>query len=270
MEWIDKMFSEFVEDQARLVEMQHPGAENHDIYDKRLTEPDPQKFKEYRDPPYSMYFYYVRVNNSGRLVIDHYFYANGDEDDPTTWEPIRYDENVLRGLVTRLANNARPTGPKKPPRIGKGNFNKTPWVRKAYVAIFLEEANWNLRKKPSDGSESAITFIVEEGNKVGLPNHSFFDAIDLAITMPIRRPRPGGPTEDTRSAIVFVNHMKRDEDGIDLGHEDPNNSKYEKQEFVFKLIVNVNAEMPDDPPTVFIIDPGGTNEGPPLPPPPEL
>ncbi|HMG48545.1 MAG TPA: hypothetical protein VK614_13940 [Allosphingosinicella sp.] len=260
-EWIDTLFADFVDEQMKLAESKYQGAKNYNIYDKRLTEPNTDLWLT----PHSMYFYYVRINADGRLVIDHYFYVKGDLSNPHSWQKINYDEEILRDIITKLAKNARPivqAEPRErdPPRLRKGDFKKTKWCRKSYIAIFFDEGNWSLRKKPKDETESAVTFIVEEGNKKGLPNHSFFDAMDLDITMPIRHPRPGGPTEDKRSAIVFVNHMKRDEDGNDLGDEE--------QDFVFKIIVNVNAEMPDDPPTVVIIDPGGTNDGPPLPPPP--
>lgn len=265
-EWIDTLYLEFIKEQGRLAKQEHQGATNHDIYEKRLTEPDSSLWKTYRLTPHSMYFYYVRINADGRLLIDHYFYVDGDVTDPKTWEKIPHKEAGLRELVTRLAINARPIvqdEPREriPPRLRQGDLKKTKWRRKSYIAIFFDEANWILRKKPTDGSESVVTFIVKEGGKVGHPNNSFFDAIDLAIPMPIRHPRPGGPKQDTRSAIVFVNHMKRDEDGNELGNEE--------QDFVFKIIVNVNAAISDDPPTVFIIDPGGTNGGPSVPPPPD-
>ncbi|HYI47887.1 MAG TPA: hypothetical protein VEX35_05415 [Allosphingosinicella sp.] len=267
LEAIDVFFSHFVQDQAKAAADKFNGTPNHDIYEKRLTEPDPQKWKTYRETPYSMYFYYVRINADGRLVVDHYFYVTGHPDVPATWSKIPYNKTGLTTLVGTLARNARPIREevprvRDPVRLRKGNFNKGKWIHKSYIAIFFDEANWSLRKKPTDGSESAIAFIVKEGNKVGLPNYTFFDAMDLEVEMPISYTRPDGSTTDKRSAIVFVNHMKRDEEGNDL-------IKGDIQDFVFKMILNVNAEATDDPPTVVIIDPGGSNEGPPIPPPPE-
>jgi len=240
------------------------GAINHDIYEKRLTEPDADLWPEFRLTPYSMYFYYVRINSDGRLVIDHYFYVDGDEIDPKTWKPIPHNEQGLRDIVTKLAMNARPlrkgdTRLRNPGLKKKGNFARTKWDRKSYIAIYFDEANWSLRKKASGSGESAVTFVVDDGVKRGTPNHSFFDAIDLKITMPINR-KPFGRT-DERSAIVFVNHMKADEEGRELGDD-------ERQEFAFKIILDVKSDVADDPPTVFIIDPGGENGGPSVPPPP--
>ncbi len=269
---LDKYISQFREDQQ-----QQAGGTNHDIYEKRLTEPDSTKWERYRLTPHSMYFYYVRINSDGRLVIDHYHYFDEDETNDNKWKEIPYTEEGLQDLVTELALNARPllkdaTRIRKPPLIAKGNFNKTQWKHISYVAIFFDEANWSLRKKAPGSGEAAVTFIVDDGVKKGTPNHSFFDAIDLPITMPIRRPRQDGPTEDTRSAIVFVNHMKGDDNGRDLGKDAAGNdlSTKEYQKFEFKMILDVEAEMPDDPPTVVIIDPGGENGGPSVPPPPVI
>jgi hypothetical protein len=259
MESIDVFFREFTDFQNREADGQ--GLTNHDIYEKRLTEPDTSLWPDHRLTPYSMYFYYVRINKDGRLVIDHYFYATGGKDHPENWTMIPHEEEGLRNLVKALALNARPRvrpEDKDPPRAATGNFNKAKWRTKSYVAIFFDEAHWTLRKKGPGSGESAVTFIVKEGNKVGTPNHSFFDAIDLAINMPIG----DGPEEDTRSAIVFVNHMKADEAGRDLGED-------EDQPFEFKIFLDVRMQAPDEPATIVIIDPGGTNGGPSVPPPPE-
>lgn len=256
-----QLFRQFKADQEQIA--RDAGGINHDVYEKRLTDPNADKWPKFRLTPHSMYFYYVRINMDGRLVVDHYFYVDGDRYDPKTWKPIPYDEQGLTELVTKLAINARPSvqvADKNPRRDASGDFGKIPWRHISYIAIYFDEANWTLRKQAAGSGESAVTFVVREGNKVGSPNQSFFDAIDLPITMPIRRPKRGGPTEDERSAIVFVNHMKADEDGNDLGPKD-------NQKFVFKMILDV-ASASDDPPTVIIIDPGGENGGPSVPPPP--
>jgi hypothetical protein len=265
---IDMYYSELVKLYGKIAEEKYQGAKNHDIYEERLLIPEWKRFKY---QPHSMFFCYVRINRDGRLVIDHYFYPNIDENG--NWMPIPHDKEELCKLVKKLAINARPIRRHKPYRvrnpkqIGKGNFKKTPWDRISYVAIFFDEGHWRLRKRPKDGTKSAITFVVDGDGKSGRPNHSFFDAIDLDVEMPVGT----SGDKDTRSAIVFINHMKRNEKGDQIGGEKPrrpNEPKKETQNFTFEIIVNVEAEMKDDPPTVFIIDPGGDNEGPPLPPPP--
>jgi hypothetical protein len=249
-EAIDLLFTQFVDQQQEFAAL--TGETNWDIYQHRLTEPDPSKYPEYRKTPCSMYFYYVRVDWDGGLVADHYFYANGDEADPSTWQPILFDRQGLTDIVTKLARNARPSGGYlNPPRLSENHFKGIKWRYKSYIAIFLDEALWSFRKQGS--GDAAVTFVVDEGTKKGTPNHSFFDGIDLSI-------RPSGPTGDERSAIVFVNHMKGDDSGRDLGDK-------ENQHFIFKMIFDVKFSTGQDAPMIVIFDPGGDNEGPPLPPP---
>jgi hypothetical protein len=92
-----------------------------------------------------------------------------------------------------------------------------------------------------------------------MENHTFFDALDVPVTMPIRNPRPGEAIEDERSAVVFINHLKADDIGNDLGAG-------AGQFFQFKMFFSVKFADGTDGMTV-VLDPGGTNMGPPLPPP---
>jgi hypothetical protein len=252
---VDDFFWQVIEEQERYTEQQLH-AKNHDVYEIRLTD---KKWDNFKLTPYSMFFYYVRVNRDGKIVIDHYFYTQGKE--------IPYEEKGLTELVRDLAINARPRVKpwlKNPKKGREGDFKLTPWDRISYIAIFFDEAHWKLRKKTKPPTlESAVTFIVNEGTKQGTPNHTFFDAMDLKIMMPIGgKLKPGDPTEDERSAIVFVNHLKRNEDGDDLGKDGT-----EKQSFTFKMLLDVTNDF-GGPPTVIIVDPGGENEGPGVRPPP--
>lgn len=232
------------------------------IYQKRLTNPE---FPRFAGTPHILFFYYLRIDMDGRLRVDHYRYVDGDVLDPATWQPIEYSESNLREIVTRLAKNARPGGPrpKRPPRDRDVNFENLEWNRKCYVAIYIEEANWKFHKFPVDNSAIMFVTTTQDGT-VPAPNFSFFDAIDFEIEMPITRPRRNGPTSDSRSAIVFVNHLKRDAEGNALGGD---NGEPEEQKFEFKMFVKVNFSQGDSAPMTVIFDPGGTNMGPPVPPP---
>jgi hypothetical protein len=227
------------------------GKINHDIYEPRLGTPN------FTDVPRCMFFFYLRVDTDGKLTVDHYFYVDGDKNDPETWQEIPYYAKDLNDLVQRLAVNARPlrkgdSRVRDPEREAAHNFQGPDWTRRSYVAIFLDEANWKFHKFPD--LDSAVVFITEEKNgKKGTENHSFFDAIDLPIEMPIA----GGPAKDTRSAIVFINHMKGDEAGADLGDG-------VREFFQFKMFVDVTFASGPGVPMTVIFDPDGTNLGPPL------
>jgi hypothetical protein len=240
------------------------GAPNHDVYEQRLTDPN---FPAFKAVPHMVYFYYVRVDNDGRLRVVHYRYVDGDINDPNTWQPIEYSEARLKPIVELLAKNARPGAPRprNPEPDPDENFENIEWNRKSYVAIFIDEANWKFHKFPHQ--DSAVVFITEPKNGVtGTENHAFFDAMDFEITMPINDPNAPVAQFDERSAIVFINHMKRDERGTDLGHGLPP-GETEEQFFQFKLFLDVAFATGSGVPMTVILDPGGTNMGPPVPPP---
>lgn len=227
------------------------GAPNHDVYERRLAAGIPG----FTAVPHSMHFYYMRIDRDGRLRVAHYTYVDGNPADPDTWQPIEYSEARLRPLVETLARNARPSGLKNPPRDPEENFQNIVWRRKSYIAIFLDEAHWKFHKYPAQ--DSAVVFITEPKNgKTGTQNHSFFDAMDLELDMPIN----GGPATDKRSAIVFVNHMKGDEQGNDIGDG-------VEQFFQFKMFLDAAFATGQAVPMTVIFDPDGTNMGPPIGPP---
>lgn len=227
------------------------GAPNHDVYESRLGAGTPG----FTAVPHCMFFYYVRIDRDGRLRVAHYRYVDGDPEDPNTWQPIEYSRKRLEPLVESLARNARPSGLKDPRPDAEENFQNILWNRKSYIAIFIDEANWKFHKFPAQ--DSAVVFITETKNgKTGTVNHSFFDAMDFEIDMPIN----GGPATDKRSAILFVNHMKGDDQGTDLGSG-------VSQLFQFKMFLDVAFASGSAVPMTVIFDPDGTNMGPPLGPP---
>lgn len=243
------------------------GVRNHKVTDRRYAAGTPH----YTDLPCCMYFYYVRVNSDGKLLVSHYFHPRGNPDDednpgdPTTWPPIVYDAKdpvVLKNLITKLALNARPLdgrSERDPPKRGD-NFKNLYWRRKSYIVIFMDEVNWKLHELDKDNP--SIVFITDPKDGVtGLANHTFFDALELSITMPIKHPKPDGPRTDERSAIVFINHMKADDNGRDLDDWD------DPQKFQFKIIFRVAYVDGTDDGMTVIFDPDGTNEGPPIGPP---
>lgn len=229
------------------------GAINHSIDEQRLGTPP------YDAVPCCIYFCYVRVNSNGRVFVTHHFYPGGDPNNPdnppstVTWHAIDRDPQLLTPILEMLAKDARPTGAKQFPPIAE-NFEQLEWRRKSYIAFFIDEANWTLA--PTNG----VQFIVEpKGGVPGTPNHTFFDSLSLPLTMPINNPKPGGPYSDQRSALVFINHMKRDEDGNDL---------IEGDRQLFHFLISFDVAFQNGTRAMRVIfDPDGTNLGPPLPPP---
>jgi hypothetical protein len=213
---------------------------NHDIYEKRLT--DDSQYAGFKRLPCHIYFYYLMFGPDGYPEIRQY-----DYDSPTG---IDYED--VPTIMGDLANNARNNSNNPPPT--HFDFASLKWNRISYIAFVMDSARWVLWKRLSDPSRAGIVFDPKKQTGVSISdNHSFFDALD--VTVPIRNSSGG---VDHRSGIYFVNHMKADDAGADLGTSNIN--------FAFEMYFDV-AMAGSQLPTVFIIDPGGTNMGPPAPPP---
>lgn len=218
---------------------------NSDIYDKRLTAAYP--WEPFKYVPYSLYFYYVRLDGAGRLRVDHYFYVDGPLDHPEQWQPIPPER--VAAITAELAANARAGGSNPPP--SGGDFQDIVWIRKSHLAILIDEENWVLHKR-ADGRAA----VVVETGKGSTPNHSFFDARDLDVEIP-----GGSGSTDSRTAISLINHMKRNSDGDDL-------LDGEAQRFAFNIYLDVSYGGATASKLTVILDPDGTNMGPPIGPPP--
>jgi hypothetical protein len=225
---------------SRLVELGDSesltsGLRRASVYDQALTAV-PQR-PNYDKVPWSAYFYYVRLDTDGRLRVKHYFYDKGAEI-PHASLPV-----VGQMLVDRVR-----AGDPTLPMIGR-NFERVVWQRKSYIIFFVDEENWTLHKNgnPLDG----IRF-----DHSPTPNHTFFDAVDLQVT--VTNATSGAVTQ--RSAIAFINHMKRNAQGEDLLQD-------EAQAFKFDIIFDVKFADQSSAPMVVIFDPDGTNLGGAIPPP---
>lgn len=218
---------------------------NEDIFAAKFnTSPD------YEYAPRMIYFYYISVNDSGSLRVSHYEYHEDDpdqKDDPVLkWKEIPRNRPDLEKICLKLAMNARSRGSSPP--VSGSNFKRIRWSRVSYIMAFFDEPHWNLKRNLTDGS--CVVFLTKKGSTEFIPNHSFYDAMDLEV--------PFSPT-DIRSAIAFINHLKRDDEGTTLGYD----GKTETQDFQFNILLNVNFDDGTSSPMDIIIDPGGTNQGPP-------
>jgi hypothetical protein len=204
------------------------------IYEKRLTEDPPRP--GFEKEPHFVYFYYVCFDADRCLRVKHYTYDH--------CAPIAYGalKDVLQGLV----DNARGTDDN--PASDGTDFNAIEWTRTSYIAFFIDEENWSFYR--NGDSLAGISF-----DNSPIPNHTFFDGIDLELQV---------ADEETclvseRSAVAFVNHMKRNAAGDRLGKEN--------QRFKFDMNFKVGFADGCAPPLTVVFDPDGTNMGPPVPPP---
>jgi hypothetical protein len=201
---------------------------NHSIYKKKHTSSKFQKI------PSSIYYYHISFDNNGVRTVRNYYYSAGKD-------KIHYDE--VPQIVRFLALNAR-NDDYVPPSHGSDMGDV--WRRKSYLVVLLDHPTMKL---------NAGGALVVKTDGAGFPNHTFFDAQDLDIDV-----SPSGNGRTLRSAICCKNHMKRNDAGDDL--KKPSNGTVDSQEFEFRLYYSGRSRLVFD-----FYDSGGTNNGPPAPPP---
>lgn len=190
--------------------------------------------------PYCLYFYYigppeiVGPEQDRVRKITHYF--------------VESDEAIEREdvpeIVRTLALNARkPTKDQSPAPTGY-NLQSIKWERKSYISFVIDDDNLRLKR------DEAIEFDREND---GAENHSFFDGWDFDIYV-------GGKY---RQAFCCINHVKRNQAGGDLGHDIREGETKIPEYFHFRL----NTVPPQESLRPRFPDSGGTNMGPPVPPP---
>lgn len=208
---------------ARFIESEDfvPGAS---VYKHKLASP------KYDKVPHTIYYYYLRVEADGRLIVWHYFHQAVNQIEYVALEAAVQDV-AQRALAGTL------------PKEGE-NFELVEWKHKSYIVFVIDEEHWDYPQ-----TRDAI-FI--DG-----PNHTFFDAKNFSVT--ITDPQTGAPRQ--RPAVAMINHMKENDQGGDL-------PLGKRQPFKFSVVFNVRFTNRPSGGMIVIFDPDGTNVGPPLPPPP--
>lgn len=212
---------------------------NHSVYDNRLTAATPSM--PFRYVPYFIYFYYIKVGGAGGLDVRHYEYHDGPFNSQLPWTEIPFAD--VPSIIAQLTQDARdgvlPSGQ---------NFRNIVWRRRSYLAFVVDDENWEFQTLAQ--GRAAIQFNMAKGST---PNHSFFDARDIQISV----------GADQRAAIFMVNHMRSNANGDELGAVGQPRS----QRFEFDLCVDAGYATGGER-IAITLDPGGTNQGPPAQPPP--
>jgi len=196
--------------------------------------------------PKCVYFYYVRFEDNNTITTWKHFWVNRDDHS----DPAPIDEIDLPNIIEQLALHVRNNpAPSQDVHVGLGDE----WKNKSYVVIFVDEENWKLRNRKQD--PVGMIFVEDVNNHI-VGNHSFYDAHDLDIELPFRDGRSGNMK---CTALVMINHLKK-LGGADLGD-------MERETYAFQLLFDVASSTPGNPPMTLIIDPTGTNQGPPQDPP---
>jgi hypothetical protein len=198
------------------------GAQNRKIY-------EPKFGYAYRKKPTSLNFYYIVVNDNHTYNVKGYFYD----------QLLTIEGNHLKKILPYLIQNAD-TGAGVPPDYTE-TLNSIEWARKSHIVIVIKSSKYEIDDR------NPIVFYRSGWSE---QNPCFFDGKDLHADELAN-------SVNNLSGIRFVNHMKSEEDGPDLGH----------QNYEFKVRVFLrprDRSIADDD---WYISGAGTNLGPPVPPP---
>jgi len=204
------------------------------------------------DPtPHSIFFLYMRLNSDGTFEARQYYHhGNDDPIDPSPDNPT--NPNTLGYYVKDMALNARKEGSAYPVH-GYGvdiNFPQ----RFSYCVYFMDDLHWRFL---TEGNHLPVVYFKTRKNGQIYKDHPHaFRRLPLVeMEMPNRWTTVG---KDIRQAAVMINRM-HDEHGVRLGDG-------VRERFCFEFPMRVRYGSTTDGLTL-IIDPTGTNLGPPEPPP---
>lgn len=237
----------FETDQAILARAKSEGREV-EFWSADLAAADPT--------PHSIFFLYMRLNSNGTFEARQY-YHEGDE---TPIRPSPVYDPVTKSLgyyVKEMALNARREGSTFPLH-GSGVMGINFPQRFSYCVFFMDDLYWRFLTESVGGVELPVIIFKKDkdGKAFKVHPHAFRKIPLVEMEMPNRYTREG---VDIRQAAVMINRM-RNENGRRLGRR-------EKEDFCFDFPMRVRYNSTATDGLTLIVDPTGTNLGPPMSPP---
>ncbi|MEP9358346.1 hypothetical protein [Sphingomonas sp. KR3-1] len=207
----------------------------------------PNKNPLYDEIPKCVYFYFASLDENNALKADHYFYSNGPIKDPAKWEAI--EDGAIEQIITDLARNAaKPNGMDNVELLKERNFQNIIWRRVSYIAIVIDEVTWALHRRTLN--QGAVAVNPKKSSKSS--NACFYDADDFIVDTSEEQDRSA-----ERTAVYFINHMVRQDEFGNLSIEN------DKTKYDFDFYFDVAFDDAATPRAIMILDPSGTNQGPP-------
>jgi hypothetical protein len=184
----------------------------------------------YDTRPHSVYFYYLARTAGGSLAATPGFFDNGNAE-------LTYRE--LKDRAALLVAAARNGELRPPPDDCESPYPC--WTRRSWLLYVLGDPGLRFRHN---------AMVVRPAPPGRAYNHAFFDGREFPVTA----------GADRLSATACINHLYANE------HRDDLAVPGDYQDFAIRLYYQpVSGVRVTDPPLEF--DSGGTNMGPPVPPP---
>jgi hypothetical protein len=210
-----------------------------------------------------VHFFHFKLTNQ-KLVVQHYKYSEPNNDihlwtdfmheiisSPYPDVPGRSRKSIADVLAFLVENARKPLAQQTHKPTGDP-INRIRFKERSFLAFCFDHEGWDFpvdRMGDEDSTELPAVYFTEGGQWT--KNHSFFDGRTAQLTI----------ASSTVPLPVFymVNHSKRNDNGDDLQDGEPQHIK-------FNIVVKIPLKGTTEKLTV-IFDPGGTNLGPPTPPP---
>lgn len=206
---------------------------------------------DFKELPSYIYLYRIRFREDGQLGVDHMLYYDEAPSGKPEDRP-RIDHADVPAIVERLLGGNLPA-PSPTADLG-ANFHHEGkhWDRLCYLAFVIDHPNWSFCDLKGSPELPPAVFRRYIGDKPTGKNMSFFDGAVEPISI-------GG---EERKLFYCINHF-RNKDG--KWPPKPDRPTF-RESFKYDLYTKFNFG-PGVPEAILIFDPGGDNNGPPVPPP---
>lgn len=216
-----------------------------DVMDKKRGQPG------FKERPAYIYLYRITFGDDGQLAVDHMLYYEEAQSGQPEDRP-RIDHAAVPAIVEGLLSGSLPS-PSPPADLGS-NFQHQGkhWDRLCYLAFVIDHPNWSFCDLESSPALPPAVFRRYIGGKPTGKNMSFFDGAVVPVST-------GG---EERKLFYCINHFRNKEG---KWPPKPDRATF-RESFKYDLYTKFSFG-PGFPEAILIFDPGGDNNGPPVPPP---
>lgn len=212
-----------------------------------LEHPDDDKRGERK--AYAIFFVYMRLNRDGTFAAYRYYFEGTDQPiDPSNDPRVPHSLGYYAQDLAKFVRKPTPTDDRYAYH-GSGLEGFEFPRRYSYCVFFMDDINWKFLAD-SDGKPT-ITFHETKNGKLQKKHKHAFKIMPI---LPVEMPINGTNNTDERHAAVMINRM-RNKDNVELKDK-------EEESYSFDLWMRVRYANSTNGVTL-IIDPGGTNLGPP-------
>ena len=216
-----------------------------DVMDEKRGKPDFQELPAY------IYLYRIAFGADGQLGVDHILYCeDAPSGKPEDRPRIAHGDvpAIVEGLLAGTLASPVPSTDLGANFHHKGNH----WDRLCYLAFVIDHPNWTFCDPDSSPELPPAVFRRYVGNQPTGKNMSFFDGAVQPISI-------GG---EERKLFYCINHFRNKDGKWPPKPDRPNFRESFKYDLYTKF--DFGAGFPE---AILIFDPGGDNNGPPVPPP---